>query len=544
MIHDVGRSDGIDVEKMRKQTMMIRREMNLRPGLAQWLPAALMGIIAFALVLVITDPPGPGLDPDALSYLGAAESLVAHGAYRIPSAKWTSADSTEPLAHFPPAYPTVLAIPLGLGMAPAQGARLIQAIAACGTVTTLVLLVSVAASTSAGVLLALALFAMTAMHEVHVSVLSEPLFLACVAVVLAAMVLAPDRSLRAGILAAIGAMTRYAGASLVGAAVLWGLLQPGRWHERMRRATLALVPALAVQGIWVLRTRAVAGRGEIRKFAFYGNLGPTFDQGGRTLAAWLIPDASADHDPILHRPALALAAGCALAVLAGLGLWRAWRAASATATSSPEQCDEQALVTCRLFAAASLLIACYAAVVGASRIIADPTIPLDERILAPALLLLMTMAAVGLARWWRETRLAGARVVVAVALLSWWCAAAAATRVEAWYALRWGSDFAGEQWRESDVLDWARRHGAGTPLYSNWPAAVYLYLHRPARELPRPSDARTMAAFADTVRVRGGRVLLFDVQGEEFAPNDSVIKARGFYTRERLRDGVVLGANP
>ena len=529
--------------------MTMRREVRLRPWLAKLLPAALMGVLAFALVLVITDPPGPGLDPDALSYLGSAESLAAHGEYRIPRAKWTSADSTEPLARFPPAYPTVLAIPLRLGMAPAQGARLIEAIAACITVTTLMLLVSAAASPSAGVLLALALFAMTSMHEVHVSVLSEPLFLACMAVALAAMVLAPDRPLRAGIPAAVGAMTRYAGASLVGAVALWALLQPGRWHQRMGRATLALVPALVLQGIWVLRTRAVAGQGEIRKFALYGNLRPMLEQGGRTLAAWLIPDASAGHDPIPHRPALALAAGCALAVLAGLGLWRAGRAAraasaSTTATLPPERRDARALVTWRLFTAASLLVVCYGAVVGASRIMADPTIPLDERILAPALLLLTTVAALGLARWWRETRLAGARVVVAVALLSWWCAAAAATRVEAWYALRWGSDFAGEQWRESDVLDWARRHGAGTPLYSNWPAAVYLYLHRPARELPRPSDARTMAAFADTVRVRGGRVLLFDVQGEEFAPNDSVIKARGFYTRERLRDGVVLGANP
>ena len=46
---------------------------------ARLLPAAILGIAAFALVLAITDPPGPGLDPDALSYMGAAESVVAQG---------------------------------------------------------------------------------------------------------------------------------------------------------------------------------------------------------------------------------------------------------------------------------------------------------------------------------------------------------------------------------------------------------------------------------------------------------------------------------
>jgi hypothetical protein len=73
---------------------------------------------------------------------------------------------------------------------------------------------------------------------------------------------------------------------------------------------------------------------------------------------------------------------------------------------------------------------------------------------------------------------------------------------------------------------------------------VYFYLHRPSRELPRKSDARTMAAFADTVRVRGGRVLLFDTQSPELAPNEFVLKARGLHEIDRLRDGVVLGPEP
>ncbi|MEP7000080.1 MAG: hypothetical protein ABI969_06360 [bacterium] len=504
---------------------------------ARLIPAALLGVVAFTLVLVITDPPGPGLDPDALSYMGAAESVALHGEYRIPLAKWTSPDSTEPLAHFPPAYPTVLALPLRLGMAPAQGARLVNATAAFITIATLVLLVGAVASTTGGILLAVALFAMTSMHEVHASVLSEPLYLACLVLVLAAMVLAPDRPLRAGIPAAVGVMTRYAGASIVGAVALWALLQPGTWRARARRAATALLPALILQAVWVLRTRAEAGTSEIRKFALYGNLGPTFAQGGKTLIAWLIPYRADPQDALPYRATLALAAGCALALLVGIGAWRAW-------SSARERGDQQHRLAWRLFRAASLLMICYAGIVGASRILADPEIPLDQRMLAPALVLVMTMGAVGLTLWWRSTRLQVARVAVAVALFVWWCAAALATRADSRYVMRWGSDFAGEQWRQSELLAWARTAGADKPLYTNWPAAVYFYLHRPSHEIPKQSDASTMAAFADTLRAHGGRVLLFNVPAELLAPNDSLLNAPGLQTINELRDGAVMRSDP
>jgi len=153
----------------------------------------LLGIVAFALVLEITVPPGPGLDPDALAYMGSAESFARLGEFRAPTARWWSTDSTAALAHFPPGYATALAAPVKLGMDPMQGARLVQALCAFVIVTTLVLLVSEATAPVAAVLLATALFSMASMHEVHVSVLSEPLFLALLVLALFAMVRHPER---------------------------------------------------------------------------------------------------------------------------------------------------------------------------------------------------------------------------------------------------------------------------------------------------------------------------------------------------------------
>src|SRR6185312_13843028 len=78
--------------------------------------ALLAGLAAFCLVWLITAPPGPGLDPDSMSYVSASESLVHHGVLRVPAFyDWASPDSTEPLAHFPPGLSTALAIPRILG---------------------------------------------------------------------------------------------------------------------------------------------------------------------------------------------------------------------------------------------------------------------------------------------------------------------------------------------------------------------------------------------------------------------------------------------
>ena len=103
-----------------------------------------------------------------------------------------------------------------------------------------------------------------------------------------------------------------------------------------------------------------------------------------------------------------------------------------------------------------------------------------------------------------------------------------------------GSDFAGDQWRHSDLIDWARTEGTAYPLYTNWPVMSYFYLRRPARDVPRLEESARMAAFADSVRVRGGRILAFNWPGVEYVPADSMIKVPGLRVVVRRTDGVVL----
>jgi hypothetical protein len=531
---------------------LIARQLLLRLA-----PALLLGIAAFALVLAVTDPPGPGLDPDALSYFGAAESLVAHGEYRIPTAAWTSADSTSSLAHFPPGYSTALAIPAALGMAPPQAARLVDALAAGVTIATLALLVGAATPPITGALLALALLAMPAMAEVHLSALSEPLFLALLALTLAAMVRVPDRPLRAGIPAALASTVRYAGAALVGAVVLWQLARRSPLRERVRRAVVASLPALVLQGVWVVRTRlAAGGAGAIREFALYGDLGPTLREGGATLRDWLVPNPATDADTgaavaMPYHGWIALAAGVVLVALVVAGARRA-RAEARGSAQHVGRADggdirdigaERALAW-RLLRACALLLVCYSAMIVVSRLIADAAIPFDNRILSPFLLLAATGVATAIGCWWQGTRSVSARIVVVVALLGWWTASAGVTHDDASFALDHGSDFAGEEWRRSPVLEWARTEGASHPLYTNWPAAVYFHLHRPSRELPARDETDALAAFVDTLRRRDGRVLMFGAESPGQVTPTMLMAQHGLRVVVRLDDGVVLAPAP
>ena len=386
-----------------------------------------LALAAFFLVLTATDPPGPGLDPDAMQYMGAAESLAAHGRYQIPSAPWWNSDSTSALAHFPPGFPTALAIPVRLGMTPPQAARLVNALAAAVTAAVVVLLVSeAAASLVAGALAVLALFTMPAMHLVHLSVLSEPLFLACTALALAAMTRRRLHPLLAGIPAAVGILTRYAGLSLVGATALWFFADGrGTLRERLRRAALALLPGLLAQGAWVLRTKRIGGPAQIRQFALYGDVTPMLRQGGATLRDWLVPDAGVATEPMPYRGWLAFAAAVMLAILMAVALRRAWathRAATAP-PSAIEPASTSADAPWRLLVATGLIAICYMGMLVVSRLVADPGIPLDQRLLSPFLLLATIAIAVSIALWWpapgRGPGHLLSRGLLAVALMTW-----------------------------------------------------------------------------------------------------------------------------
>lgn len=452
--------------------------------MSRLVPALLLGALACAGALAITSGAGPGLDPDSMSYLTAAHTLTHGGTLRDVERDWFAADSTMPLAHWPPGYPIAIAGAERAGLGGIAGARFIGALAAFVSIAVIVLLVSEVAGTGAAMLAAVLVLVTPAVVQVHESVLSEPLFIALLVLTLWAMVRAPDRPLVAGVCAGLASIVRYAGVSLVGAAVVWSLMRAGTARQRISRAVVAVLPAVVLQGAWVLRTVHSAGPSSIRHLSVYGEITSTLHEGWATTSAWLVPGMD---------QSLGIFVAAGVAVLVVVAIWESRRIG----------------VPRRGVVAAALLAGCYVALVLASRVIADPGIPLDDRMMAPLLVLLEIALVLAVAPAWRSWPRAG-RVALAIALVAW-CAVALRVSVDsARYAVGTGNDFAEDCWRDSPVTAWVRAHGTGRAVYSNVPEALYFHAGRFAHEPPDEIDAKTMRAFADTLARRRALLVVFD----------------------------------
>ncbi len=492
--------------------------------------ALAFGAAAFCLALVITGPLGPGLDPDSMSYVSAARSLVQRGQLLVPDDDWQSPDSTTALAHFPPGLPAALAVPVALGMPAEQGARLVNAASAFVTVAVVVWLVSGAVGVPAGVAAGITILVTPAIAMVHESILSEPLFLALLVLLVALMARAPRHPLLAGVVAAAASLVRYAGVSAIAAAALWWLALPGNSGRRARAAVLAALPGVVAQALWVLRTTHVNGGGSIRQISMYGQLGSTVREGANTVAAWLAPLLDG-----AWRAAAAVAVLVAIVVLIVLAARRLWTAALLEKMTLTES------RAARLLAALALLATMYVGLVVASRLFADPGIPLDQRLLVPLILIVETGVIVALAVEWRAWR--GVRVwlraLAAATLLAWWGASLSTTVDDASYALDTGNDYADASWRGSPLIAWVRAHADGRPLVTNFPTALYFHADRMARVPPEQTDARTLQAFADTLARRHALLVIFDRTSEFVPSTDSFMRKLPLTLVARENDGSV-----
>ncbi|MFI5232778.1 MAG: glycosyltransferase family 39 protein [Gemmatimonadales bacterium] len=504
------------------------------------LPAVLIGLVAFWGVIDLTEPPGPGLDPDALSYLGAGTSLGRGHGLRVPSASWSSNDSTAPLVHFPPGFPATIALGVAAGATPVNAARFIEAAAAAVTVVAIMLAASLAAGPVAAIAAIGIAGATPALLMVHASVLSEPLFLALLA--LFTWHLSRERhtndtkrTLLLGALAAAATLVRYAGASLVVAVVFeaWWTVDGAwlaTWRVRARRAFVAAELPVIALAIWTVSRPHSEDAEKIRDVGIYtSGLGQTLHGGVHTAAQWLAPGVQSG-------AGLAIAATLVLAALCAL----AWRTAGAARRGLLPVTER------RLHRAVAIVLGSYALVVSASRLLADPGIPLDDRMLAPVFLLAALAIGVALASLWRELFRARRELIILTAGVAaswmWGSAQVGAAWVDDFSTD--GGDLAAHEWAASPLVTWAGQVPAGTVLYSNWPAAVWFHTARPTHEIPAELDSSTALEFRAKIEREHGALLAFTARAGDYAPPDSLAAMAGLVAVERWPGGTIWRAPP
>jgi hypothetical protein len=475
--------------------------------------AAAVGVLGAVASFLITTPPGPGLDPDAMQYLGAAESLVRRGTLRIPVAEWDSGDSTSALQHFPPGIPLLVAPGVAVGLPAVQSARLVQTLAAGATLALAFWIVSGVAGMSGGALAALLLLAMPAMASDHIRVLSEPLFLALFLLTLGCMARLPERALGCGLAAAAAGLVRYAGFALSGAGALVALWRGGpTWRGRLRLAAQVAVPGVLAQLAWSLRTRLEGG--SVRSIALNTDLTVTLKEGWRTLLEWLAPQIGPSFT------------GVVVAVLvAALGALLVTRAAARAPA---------------LFGSAGTSALCYAALVLLSRIVADPDIPFDDRMLSP-LMVLAALAVAAAAPLVLPTLRRPVRGAAAATLAAWIAASGVATVRFVRMAREGGWGYAITEWPSSNLVGWLRADGVRHTLYTNNTAGVWFFTHRPARTLPDSYDRGEVAEFADTLRAERGVIVAFRDGYDTAVVPDSVARLLGLRELFRSAEGAIFG---
>jgi hypothetical protein len=461
-------------------------------------------------VLLATAPRGPGLTPDGMSYLAAAQSLVRTGSLREPFAAWNAPDSTSPLADYPAGFSLVLAVPIALGAAPPQAARWVEALSAGAAVGLASALLDAVAGTAAAALGAGLLLLLPALTDVSLLVLSEPLFLLVLVSVMAEMVRRPSRPLVAGLLAGAGNLVRYAGAFLVAGVAIWSALQPGSWRQRIGRGAAAALPGAALHLYW--RVAGIDPGGGLSSSA-YGGVLQALREGWSTGLSWLVPGGTG---------VPALVAGIALLLLLVVAGGVAFRIAG----------DEVR----RLFGVSALLAVLYCGTVGFARLYVIPDVPFDSRILLPLFFILSLATAAALGIHWRERR----RRAVPLALVIGWCALAVVrdARVVG-NARRWGLNYETAEWQTSPVADWLRGPGRGRALYSTDPAGIWYLTGRPSRLLPDTLDPDSVRAFRAKFESRPSALVAFDVPFDVMAPADSVVQALSLTPVARFAHGVV-----
>jgi len=189
--------------------------------------------------------------------------------------------------------------------------------------------------------------------------------------------------------------------------------------------------------------------------------------------------------------------------------------------------------------AAVLLAACYLGLVLTSRLLADPGIPLDDRLMAPLIVLLEVAMVLIIAPAWRGWP-RPAKLLVTVLVVLWCGAALRASIISARYAVQTGNDFAEDCWRASPLVAWVRANGNGHALYTNVPEALYFHAGRLSHEFPDERDPKTIAAFADTLVRRNALIVTFDETCGAVHKADSLLLGMPLREVVRVQTGRVL----
>ncbi len=443
-----------------------------RAGLVRGVGLGLIAVLAAAVVLASASA-GPGITPDSVIYLEAAHNLRQGQGLSAPT--WHAEAPIAPLTHYPPLLPVLLAGLSAVGLQASSAAVALNAVCQALSVFLLALLVRRATGLDwlgllAGTFLALS----PRLMDVHVSVLSEPPFLALTLLCLYLLIvyLQTRRRWLLGPLAAAAAMAvlaRYVGVVVIATIGLALLAWNGRsWKRRLGDAILFGLSAGLPLIAWLVRNKLVGGSAANRQLAFHPPQADKLLAGLEAMGRWFLAS-------YLPSPAGIVFVG----VLVAAALAAAVLLRRPDPTAPPPTAGRSARDVASAMGLLLLFILLYVGFLLVSITFVDAHTPLDNRLLTPLLGPLVGLLAclvVALPRLVARRWLMG---ILALGLLG--LAGAQAKQLAAELRGRLDAEgFASRTWQRSSVLQNLATASPSRTFYSNWPDLIHYLTGRTA----------------------------------------------------------------
>ncbi len=459
------------------------RKFNLDKQAAAFFMALGLLAICGIWLLAYSTPEGLGLNDDSIAYIAGARSILDGNGYRE---AWLA--SNEPVTHFPPGFPAVLAfIGFVTELDPVRGARALNGllfglnIALTGWVG-----LRMTRSRIAGILAAALTLLSSSLLYIHTRAMSEPLYIFLMLLLFLLLdhyFTRPkiDYLVALGFVLAWAYLTRYAALSLLATIIAVLLILHENWRERLKSAAVLVASAFPWIFAWSLRNRVVGGSFTNRVLGWHPIQPDNWELGVKTVADFIVPLRSV-RSVLKQIPSsieiILLLIGLALLIWVFVkGLPRFFK---------PERAPHFEVLP---FTNALYVIA-YLVLLITTMTLFDPATKFQVRILSPVFVsLLLLLMVLGTWFWRKKTMLWKPIVFLCAAGLLGMFASSQNLSVQ---DLRKGGDaFAGERWFASEAIAALEKIPSDVLIISNEPGVVYLYTGRPSGVLPKTEPGIT-----------------------------------------------------
>ena len=522
--------------------------MNIRVTSRSLIFIALLLISVLGVILVLwATPEGAGLSDDAIAYIAGARSMAAGQGYRE---AWLA--SNQPVTHFPPAFPSVLAFFSFLGIDPWNAARWVNALLFGASAALLGILAwRMTPSLTAGLVLA-GLFVLCAdLLQVYAMAMSEPLFIfvSLLAFWMFDLYFERDNHWWLGACATfvgIAYLTRYSGLALIATFVVALLILEKTWKRKLVYTAAFVAGTLPWIVGWTIRNRLVADNATNRTFAWHPLTSENLHLGLQTVADAFVPVQAWRREilkqPVIIESLIVLILG---AVLVWLGI-KAWRYLTDPRSLPPNPSSTSYSKEVISFTTALYLFAYLASII-ASMLMFDAATKFKLRILAPtfvSLLILLVYLGVWLRNRNRPLVIALTLVFLAFSLYK------QVNTVTAWS--KGGVGYASFKWYDSKAMDFLNALPKDIHIYTDEPAAVYFYTGRGNYVLPDRYDSATALpreGFENGLNIMkkeilDGKAVLAIFQGGEVNEEDEALFSAGLYLAHKSSGDAIYTAHP